>query len=115
MRLRNDPSRRVRSESCAGVFTAQGYRPLRSNHTLPYGTVLFLNLLQAVNCEATITWSLRDRDRSTRCPQSRLHIRQVEDEDDDEYEYENRRYFLGRDRVKSSAAFSSLRRSASSS
>jgi hypothetical protein len=34
-------------------------------HTVPYGTDLFPAVFLAVNCQATITWSLRDKNLLT--------------------------------------------------
>jgi hypothetical protein len=40
--------------------TLSGERASRPTQTVPYGTGRFLNAFQAMNCLATITWSLRD-------------------------------------------------------
>ena len=54
-------------------------------HTVPYGTDPFRAIFLAVNCQATITGSLRDKDLPDNCPRNRLH-----DPVDDEYEDEER-------------------------
>ena len=58
-------------------------------HTVPYGTDLFRAVSLAVNCQATITRSLRDK--TSRQPVHEIDSTpndQIEDEDDDEYEDE---------------------------
>ena len=69
--------------------TLSGDRASKPTHTVPSGTGLILDPLLAVNCQATIVPSLRDKNRSTRCPHFRSHIAASPIEDEDDYEYEN--------------------------
>ena len=65
-----------------------------TGHTVPYGTDLFPAVALAVNCQATITGSLRDKDLPT--PVHEIDSTPaLEDEDDDEYEDENVYYATG--------------------
>jgi len=68
----------------------------RPNHTVPYGTVPFLYTFLAINCQASIIYSLRDKIQTEPRRQNPFLIPvheigatsrpRFEDEDDDEYE-----------------------------
>ena len=55
-------------------------------HTVPHGTDPFRAIFLAVNCQATMTGSLRDKDLPDTCPRNRTPLGPV----DDEYENEER-------------------------
>jgi len=70
---REDPSRRVRCDGCyrwLNIWRMRLGGPVKNLysisqgvtvHTVPYGTDLFRAASLAVNCQATITRSLRDK------------------------------------------------------
>jgi hypothetical protein len=82
---REDPSRRARGDGyyrwlkiggCACVAQWTIFIPISPRvtvHTAPYGTDLFRAVPLAVNCQATITRSLRDKSPDT-CPHFRVHF-----------------------------------------
>jgi len=63
-----------------------------SDHTVPYGTDLFRVVSLAVNCQATIAQSLRDKNLLS--PVHEIDSTPFfEAEDDDEYEHERQTRF----------------------
>ena len=87
---KRDPSRRARYDLVEreGSSTLIGEPLSRPTQTVPYGTDLFVNIFQAVNCQATFIQSLRDEARAPvyiLTPHNQS-VAQIEDEDDDEYE-----------------------------
>jgi len=57
------------------TLTAEGGSGTRRpNHTVPYGTVHFLDAFLAVNCQATIISSLRDKSLSETCPHKSIPL-----------------------------------------
>jgi hypothetical protein len=63
MQAKRDPSRRERYDRLAmeNVLSWVKTNPGAATHTVPYGTAFQWHLFLAMNCQATIIQSLRDK------------------------------------------------------